>query len=114
MGHEAKTGKADQQLGSGEFSATPPLWPHKVRYSHFIVNRMALPQGFYTPLATSREIPRCATRKRTMFKSILLAAAIVTGFVTFADAARYQSANGVYSSRSTAATRFQDNWSVSY
>jgi hypothetical protein len=49
-----------------------------------------------------------------MFKSILLAAAIVTGFVAFADAARYQSANGVYSSRSAVATRFQDNWSVSY
>jgi hypothetical protein len=90
------------------------MWPHKVRYSHFIVNRMALPQGFYAPLATSREIPRYATGKITMFKSILLAAAIVTGFVVVADAARY-STNGVYTSRSTtAATRFQDNWNVSY
>jgi len=75
---------------------------------------MALLQGFYTLLATGREILRCATRKITMFKSILLAAAIVTGFVVVADAARYPT-NGVYSSRSTTtATRFQDSWNVSY
>jgi hypothetical protein len=75
---------------------------------------MALLQEFYTLLATSREILRCATRKITMFKSILLAAAIVTGFVVVADAARYPT-NGVYTSRNTtSATRFQDNWSVSY
>jgi hypothetical protein len=48
-----------------------------------------------------------------MLKSILLAAAIVTGFVVVADAARYPT-NGVYASRTTAATRFQNNWNVSY
>jgi hypothetical protein len=48
-----------------------------------------------------------------MFKSILLAAAIVTGFVVVADAARYPT-NGIYASRTTAATRFQNNWNVSY
>jgi hypothetical protein len=74
---------------------------------------MALPLEFYTPLATCSDIPRCATRKKAMLKSILLAAAIVTGFVAVADAARYPT-TGVYASRSTAATRFQDNWNVSY
>jgi hypothetical protein len=48
-----------------------------------------------------------------MFKSILLAAAIVTGFVVVADAARYPT-NGVYASQNAAATRFQNNWNVSY